>query len=224
MKKQQKNEEEAVTPVKEKKAKRVRVKAHEINLIKAARYAKESEKKEHRKGKPSAFAFALVILVILGAGVWYTMAYLEKADLEAENEDLEWEISDLQDDYDTAKQLSYKQSYVTSLKSATQAEIQAAGIGEAQLEYYDSSFFTRLRRYIPSDVTIVSISFDSETLSLSLTASKNTQPAEIVNELREDEMFTDIEYSGFSSDGESGQTSFSITCTVAKTSETGEAE
>lgn len=219
-----KNKEEKTAPVKKEKVKRVRYKAREINLIKALRYAKETEQKERKKGKPSAFMYALGALAIIGAGVWYTLTYLEKSDLELENADLEWEISDLEDDYDNAQQLYYKLNYVKSLKSSDESKVTEAGIGNKQLEYFDNALFTRIKKHIPSDASIVSISFDNTTMSLSLTASKNTQPAEIVSDLRDEGLFSEVEYSGFESEGEGGETTFSISCVLAQTTDAEEAE
>lgn len=204
------------------KVKAARVKRRDIDLIRALKFSQEQKVREKKRGRPGGLAYILGGAVVLAAAAGYALTAMQRAELTAENEDILTDISLMRQELSEATQLELKLDWLNALESDTAADISALADADGQYSYYARELFTRVRRQFMSGITIESIALKNDTLTLTLNANRASDAAELVKRLRNDGIFTEIQYTGFQSDDQEQITTFTITCGLTEGAVTGE--
>lgn len=198
------------------KIQKIKVRPREINLIRAMHEAESEKVREKKKGRPGWLVYAVCAGIILAAAASYAAVMLNHIQLEDENNDILMQIDMSQEQLDQAEQLSLKNDWLSELKARTGTQLSPLSDADSQYGYYTTELFTRIRRQFNGKITVNSIELSDSRLTLTLSASEPSDAAELVKRLRDDRLFSDISYSGFTS-GDS-DTMFSIVCSLDEAS------
>ena len=193
-------------------AKPAKVKRRDVDLLRALSYADHEQVKERKRGRPGGLVYIIGAAVVLLAGAGYASAAMRYSQLSDENEQLLADISLAKVQMSEATQLSLKLDWLNSLENDTSGQISALEDSDSQYDFYTRDLFTKIRSKFPSGVSFDSIEINDGVLTLSFKAGKSGDAAELVKRLRSENIFAWIDYSGFSSDEQSSETMFTITC------------
>lgn len=189
-----------------------RVRRRDIDLIRALGYAEREQVKEKKGGRPGGLVYIIGAAVILLAGAGYASAAMRYSQLSDENDQLLADISLAKAQMSEAEQLSLKLDWLNSLEKDTSGQISVLEDPGLQYDFYTRDLFTRIRGQFPSGVAFDSIEINGSVLTLSFSAGRSADAAELVKRLRSENIFAWIEYSGFASDKQGSGTMFTITC------------
>lgn len=189
-----------------------RVKRRDIDFIRALRSAENEKVKEQRRGRPGGIIWIACAAVVAAAGALYASAAMRHSQLSDQNDELLADISLAKIHVSEAKQLSLKLGWAKDMEENTGGQLAALEDSGSQYEYYASDLFARIRRQFPGGTSIESIELNDSILTFSFRSDKASEAAELVQKLRSEEIFSWIDYSGFTSDESGSETLFTIIC------------
>lgn len=200
---------------KEKQKKPRKIKPRDINLVTALADAYAADEREKKKGRPGAIIYILGVLAVLGMAGFYATRYMERAALEAENEDLLFDLySPIKlEQYEEAEQAGMRSSYLKKLEKKTAAILAPLSETDSQYPYYTNTLFSTIKGQFKNRIELMAIDLTDETLTLELNAKEASDAAAFVKRLRELEIFEEIRYEGFSGDEDTGEAIFEVVCT-----------
>lgn len=192
----------------------------EINLYHS--YLLKSANKDKPKKTNGAVSYMVLggIVTVLILGTWYTISALDVLSLQMDYDDINDRLSDqtLIDDAAEADILQMINDNLTSTRAgldAFKSNVDVSG----QYSYLTTDFNTAVSNAFSGKATIGTYSFDNGTFIYEMTSKEAINVSEAVQKLRATEIFSDIEYTSFSSDGEAGEYAFTLTCIAAETAE-----
>ncbi len=148
------------------------------------------------------------LIVVLGI-----FSYFKYSDLSAQNSMLS-ASSFLQSPQlaQAQQKIADGSSKITALNAYLKAAKSVSG-GISQLPHPDSKLLEKVASLEPDDVTVTSLSFSDQSLTLSCTCKDNTTPAVFVHALEQSGNFIYVNYEGISS-GNGSTFSFDVVITL----------
>lgn len=178
-----------------------------INLFDAL---KESDVERSGRRDNTAFIVALALILVLNLAA-ASLLLVQKKQLAARDAELTAQL-------ETQEAQKLEQDYAEAESTYYFLEEDVAALEMLEIYYSTQTSFTAklyndVTAIKPSNVNVVSFNFSDGAATIDCTTPDNMPPADYTKALQNSELFTTVEYSGFSTDA-NGSVIFPIVCVV----------